>query len=73
MGRSYNLTKPACELLEAGCEDDLIAAVTVQSPAMVLHCTKKVRLKFRAVQAQQKRTEQKQNVWTVEGRLERTL
>ena len=37
MGRRYNLTKPACELLEAGCEDDLIASVTRQSPAMVLH------------------------------------
>jgi integrase len=52
----------ACELLEAGCEDDLIAAVTGQSPAMLLHYTKKVRQKIRAVQAQQKRTEQKQNV-----------
>lgn len=52
----------ACELLEAGCEDDLIAAVTGQSPAMVLHYTKKVRQKIRAVQAQQMRTEQKQNV-----------
>jgi len=52
----------ACELLEAGCEDDLIAAVTGQSPAMVLHYTKKVRQKHRAIQAQQKRTEQKQNV-----------
>ncbi|MCF3595462.1 tyrosine-type recombinase/integrase [Rhodobacteraceae bacterium LMO-12] len=52
----------ACELLEAGCEDDLIAAVTGQSPAMVLHYTKKVRQKIRAIQAQQMRTEQKQNV-----------
>lgn len=52
----------ACELLEAGCEDDLIAAVTGQSPAMVLHYTKKVRQKIRAIRAQQKRTEQKQNV-----------
>ena len=52
----------AYELLEAGCEDDLIAAVTGQSPAMVLHYTKKVRQKIRAVQAQQLRTEQKQNV-----------
>ncbi|WP_299411923.1 tyrosine-type recombinase/integrase [uncultured Sulfitobacter sp.] len=52
----------ACELLEAGCEDDLIAAVTGQSPAMVLHYTKKVRQKLRAIQAQQKRTEQKQKV-----------
>ncbi len=52
----------ACELLEAGCQDDLIAAVTGQSPAMVQHYTKKVRQRLRAVQAQQKRTEQKQNV-----------
>jgi len=36
----------ACELLEAGCSDDLIAAVTGQSPAMVLHYTKKVRQKM---------------------------
>lgn len=48
----------ACELLEAGCGDDLIAAVTGQSPAMVLHYTKKVRQRLRAVQAQQMRTEQ---------------
>lgn len=52
----------ACELLEAGCSDDLIAAVTGQSPAMVLHYTKKVRQKMRAIEAQQKRTEQKRNV-----------
>ncbi|VVT28020.1 Site-specific recombinase XerD [Roseovarius sp. EC-HK134] len=47
----------ACELLEAGCGDDLIAAVTGQSPAMVQHYTKKVRQRIRAVQAQQMRTE----------------
>ncbi|MCE8513571.1 tyrosine-type recombinase/integrase [Ruegeria pomeroyi] len=52
----------ACELVEAGCSDDLVAAVTGQSPAMVLHYTKKVRQKIRAIQAQQKRTEQKRNV-----------
>lgn len=52
----------ACELVEAGCGDDLVAAVTGQSPAMVLHYTKKVRQKVRAIQAQKKRTEQKQNV-----------
>lgn len=52
----------ACELLEAGCEDDLIAAVTGQSPAMVTHYTKQIRQKIRAQQAQQMRTEQKQNV-----------
>ncbi|MGH1452110.1 MAG: tyrosine-type recombinase/integrase [Paracoccaceae bacterium] len=52
----------ACELLEAGCGDDLIAAVTGQSPAMVSHYTKQVRQKIRAQQAQQKRTEQKRNV-----------
>ena len=52
----------ACELVEAGCGDDLVAAITGQSPAMVLHYTKKVRQKIRAIQAQLKRTEQKQNV-----------
>lgn len=46
----------ACELLEAGCEDDLIAAVTGQSPAMVLHYTKKVRQMIRAIQTQSMRT-----------------
>ena len=45
----------ACELVEAGCSDDLVAAVTGQSPAMVLHYTKKVRQKIRAIEAQQKR------------------
>ncbi|WP_424967736.1 tyrosine-type recombinase/integrase [Dinoroseobacter sp. S375] len=48
----------ACELLEAGCGDDLIAAVTGQSPAIVQHYTKKVRQRLRAVQAQKMRTEQ---------------
>jgi len=47
----------ACELVEAGCGDDLVASVTGQSPAMVLHYTKKVRQKIRAIQAQQKRTD----------------
>ncbi|MEP4038262.1 tyrosine-type recombinase/integrase [Pseudophaeobacter sp.] len=46
----------ACELVEAGCSDELVASVTGQSPAMVLHYTKKVRQKMRARQAQQKRT-----------------
>ncbi|WP_375553747.1 tyrosine-type recombinase/integrase [Roseovarius mucosus] len=49
----------ACELLEAGCGDDLIAAVTGQSPAMVQHYTKKVRQRIRAVQAQQMRIGQR--------------
>nr|WP_299964307.1 hypothetical protein [uncultured Roseobacter sp.] len=48
----------ACELLKAGCGDDLIGAVTGQSPAMVQHYTRKVRQRLRAVQAQQMRTEQ---------------
>ncbi|KIN79002.1 tyrosine-type recombinase/integrase [Sulfitobacter mediterraneus] len=51
----------ACELVEAGCSDDLVAAVTGQSPAMVLHYTKKVRQRIRAQQAQQKRTERSNN------------
>jgi hypothetical protein len=45
--------------VEAGCSDDLVAAVTGQSPAMVLHYTKKFRQRIRAVQALLKRTEQK--------------
>lgn len=48
----------ACELVEAGCSDDLVAAVTGQSPAMVMHYTKKVRQKIRAIQAQKQRAEQ---------------
>lgn len=47
----------ACELVEAGCSDDLVASVTGQSPAMVLHYTKKVRQRVRAIQAQQKRSD----------------
>lgn len=46
----------ACELVEAGCSDDLVASVTGQSPAMVLHYTKKVRQKVRAIEAQRKRS-----------------
>ncbi|MGI1663410.1 tyrosine-type recombinase/integrase [Palleronia sp. KMU-117] len=46
----------ACELLEAGCGDELIAAVTGQSPAMVQHYTKKVRQRIRAARAQKMRT-----------------
>lgn len=49
----------ATELLEAGCGDDLIAAVTGQSPAMVQHYTKKARQRIRAVQAQRLRTSRK--------------
>lgn len=45
----------ACELLEAGCADDLIASVTGQSPAMVQHYTRKVRQKIRAIEAQKRR------------------
>lgn len=46
----------ACELVQAGCGDDLVAAITGQSPAMVMHYTKKARQRVRAVQAQQMRT-----------------
>ncbi|MEO9823200.1 MAG: tyrosine-type recombinase/integrase [Paracoccaceae bacterium] len=49
----------ACELVEAGCSDDLVAAITGQSPAMVLHYTKKVRQKVRALEAQQRRLDNK--------------
>lgn len=48
----------ACELVEAGCGDDLVAAVTGQSPAMVVHYTKKVRQRIRAEKAQQMRKDQ---------------
>lgn len=46
----------ACELVEAGCDDDLVSAVTGQSPAMVAHYTKQVRQRVRAMQAQTKRS-----------------
>ncbi|MGR3452956.1 site-specific integrase [Pseudooceanicola sp.] len=45
----------AVELLLSGCNDDLIAAVTGQSPAMVRHYTRHVRQRARAVEAQKKR------------------
>lgn len=47
----------ACELVEAGCSDDLVAAITGQSPAMVLHYTKKTRQKTRAKEAQRRRSD----------------
>lgn len=47
----------ACELVEAGCSDDLVASVTGQSPAMLLHYTKKVRQRVRASEAQKRRIE----------------
>ncbi|WP_299632018.1 tyrosine-type recombinase/integrase [uncultured Roseobacter sp.] len=45
----------ACELLEAGCSDDLIAAVTGQSPQMVMHYTQQIRQRVRAIEAQRRR------------------
>ena len=48
----------ACELVEAGRGDDLVASITGQSPAMVQHYTKKVRQRIRAVNAQQMRNDQ---------------
>jgi integrase len=42
----------ACELLEAGCTDDLIAAMTGQSPAMVQHDTNNVPQRIGAACAQ---------------------
>ena len=45
----------AVELLLAGCSDDLIAAVTGQSAAMVRHYTRHVRQRVRAREAQQRR------------------
>lgn len=49
----------ACELVEAGFSDDLVAAVTGKSPAMALHDTKNIRQKVRALQAQQRRLNNK--------------
>lgn len=45
----------AVELLLAGCSDDLIAAVTGQSEAMVRHYTRHVRQKAWATEAQERR------------------
>ena len=45
----------AVELLMAGCDDDLIASVTGQSPAMVRHYTRHARQSVRARVAQKKR------------------
>lgn len=45
----------AAELLMAGCSDDLIAAVTGQSLAMVRHYTRHVRQRVRAREAQERR------------------
>lgn len=47
----------ASELLRAGCDDDLIAAVTGQSQKMVEHYTSHVRQRVRATEAQRRRTE----------------
>ena len=44
-------------LLLAGCDDDLIAAVTGQSRRMVEHYTSHVRQRARAIEAQRRRTE----------------
>ena len=49
----------ACDRVGAGCSDDLVATVTGQSPAMVLHYTKNVRQRIRTVKAQQIRSDQK--------------
>lgn len=45
----------ACELVEAGCSDELVSAVTGQSLDMVAHYTKQVRQRVRAIKAQEKR------------------
>nr|WP_237400372.1 tyrosine-type recombinase/integrase [Rhodovulum sulfidophilum] len=66
----------ACELVEAGCTDELVAAVTGQSPKMVAHYTQQIRPRVRAIEAEarrkkpstgeglatKRRTEQKRNV-----------
>lgn len=41
----------ACELVEAGCNDDSVAAVTGQSPKMVVHYTQQMRQRVRALEA----------------------
>lgn len=45
----------AVELCQAGCSDELIAAVTGQSQRMVEHYTRHVRQRVRATEAQKKR------------------
>ncbi|TNJ48089.1 tyrosine-type recombinase/integrase [Phaeobacter sp. B1627] len=45
----------ACELVEAGCNDELVAAVTGQSPKMVAHYTQQIRQRVRAIEAQNRR------------------
>lgn len=45
----------ACELVEAGCDDELVAAVTGQSPKMVAHYTQQIRQRVRAIEAQSRR------------------
>lgn len=45
----------ACELVEAGCNDELVAAVTGQSPKMVAHYTQQIRQRVRAIEAQSRR------------------
>lgn len=45
----------ACELVEAGCSDDLVSAVTGQSPQMVVHYTRNMRQRVRAMEAQSRR------------------
>lgn len=48
----------ACELVEAGCNDELAAAVTGQSPKMVAHYTQQIRQRVRAIEAQNLRKKQ---------------
>ncbi len=45
----------ACELVEAGCSDDLVSAVTGQSPQMVVHYTRQKRQRAHAIEAQRRR------------------
>ena len=47
--------RAAVELFLAGCPDDEIAAITGQSPAMVLHYTRHVRQKVLALRAKERR------------------
>ncbi len=45
----------ACELVEAGCNDELVVAVTGQSPKVVAHYTQQIRQRVRAIEAQSRR------------------
>lgn len=52
----------ACELVEAGCNDELVASVTGQSSKMVAHYTQHIRQRVRAIEAQRRRKKPEHDV-----------